>query len=95
MSSSFTLSEDSDIDFVWHQQAALQAESVKGTVFNGEYILIFHFMPKLPTDDVDALPKICLVKEFIDSAASAKFYSDERVAKIPDQVKAARNDNRA
>lgn len=85
-----TLLEDRDINFMWHQQASLQAESVKGTVFSGEYILIFHFMPKLPTDDVDALPKICLVKEFIDSAASAKFYIDEKAAKVLDQEKAGR-----
>lgn len=59
----------------------LKAESVKGTPLNNEYVLIFHFVPRSAQDDADALPKICMVKEFIDSAASSRFYLDEKNAK--------------
>ncbi|PPR07094.1 hypothetical protein CVT24_010915 [Panaeolus cyanescens] len=52
-----------------------KGESVNGTPYSQEYALIIHFAPQV---DANILPKMTLVKEFVDSAFSIKFFSEER-----------------
>ncbi|KAG5650998.1 hypothetical protein H0H81_010257 [Sphagnurus paluster] len=51
-------------------------ESVSGSPYGNEYMLIIHFAP--PKEGGDGLPKISKIKEFIDSARVLKFFEEER-----------------
>ncbi|KAF4621480.1 hypothetical protein D9613_001045 [Agrocybe pediades] len=59
-------------------QASSVGESANGTPYSNEYMSIVHFVPVTPSSDPDALPKICLAKEFVDSAFSIKFFTEEQ-----------------
>ncbi|TFK45090.1 hypothetical protein BDQ12DRAFT_674104 [Crucibulum laeve] len=71
--------------------ASSKGSSTLGTPYNNEYILILHFTsPPTVTPSSEAsgewTPKIKLVKEFVDSAVSIKFFTEDR-AKIAAKVK--------
>ncbi|KAF8959946.1 hypothetical protein BDZ97DRAFT_1598129, partial [Flammula alnicola] len=53
-------------------------ESVTGAPYGNEYIIILHFVPSPESEGPHALPKIRFVKEFVDSAFSSKFFTEER-----------------
>ncbi|KAG5652914.1 hypothetical protein H0H81_003114 [Sphagnurus paluster] len=55
--------------------ASSVGESVFGTPYANEYMISLHFVP--PKEGGDGLPKISVVKEFVDSAFSGKFFSEE------------------
>ncbi|KAJ6489649.1 hypothetical protein C8R47DRAFT_1320203 [Mycena vitilis] len=59
--------------------AASEGESVSGTPWKNEYILIFHFTQ--PSDG--NLPKIVSFKEFMDSAAVQKFFAEDAAKAAP------------
>ncbi|TFK33563.1 hypothetical protein BDQ12DRAFT_637405 [Crucibulum laeve] len=66
--------------------ASSKGTSTLGTPYNNEYILILHFTsPLIATPSSEAsgewTPKIKLLKEFVDSAVSIKFFTEDR-AKI-------------
>ncbi|KAF8070379.1 hypothetical protein FPV67DRAFT_1668238 [Lyophyllum atratum] len=51
-------------------------ESATGSPYTNEYMLIIHFTP--PAEGSDGLPKMSLVKEFVDSGTVLKFFTEER-----------------
>ncbi|KAJ7437433.1 hypothetical protein B0H11DRAFT_2107144 [Mycena galericulata] len=71
-----TLYEVIEAGSVFTVHAASKGESVSGTPWANEYIFILHFTaPK-----AGGLPKIVSLKEFVDSAAVAKFFSEDAAA---------------
>jgi ketosteroid isomerase-like protein len=56
--------------------ASTKGESVSGTPWANEYIFILHF----GASKADGLPKIISFKEFVDSAAVVKFFTDDAAA---------------
>ncbi|RDB25161.1 hypothetical protein Hypma_007986 [Hypsizygus marmoreus] len=56
--------------------ATSTGESATGVPYLNESMLILHFAP--PKDGGDGLPKICFVKEYMDSATVLKFFTEER-----------------
>lgn len=69
-----------------YDQCSSTGESATGTPYVNEYMLIIHFVP--PKEGGDGLPKMSLVKEFVDSATAVKFFTDER-AKVAKATAAA------
>ncbi|KAK7472363.1 hypothetical protein VKT23_000480 [Stygiomarasmius scandens] len=55
--------------------ASSLTEGVHGTQSTSEYMITLRFLP--PEDD-SKLPKICYVKEFVDSLSSTEFFKEER-----------------
>jgi len=53
-------------------------ESASGSPYANEYTIIIHFVPAPASEGPNALPKMRLVKEFVDSAFSIKFFTEER-----------------
>ncbi|KAF5385845.1 hypothetical protein D9615_002328 [Tricholomella constricta] len=51
-------------------------DSATGAPYKNEYMLIIHFAA--PKEGGDGLPKISRVKEFVDSSAVTKFFTEER-----------------
>ncbi|KAG5636669.1 hypothetical protein H0H81_007231 [Sphagnurus paluster] len=56
--------------------ASSEGESVTGAPYANEYVIFLYFVP--PKEGGDGLPKISMVKEFVDSARSVKFFTEER-----------------
>ncbi|KAF9047699.1 hypothetical protein BJ165DRAFT_1315924, partial [Panaeolus papilionaceus] len=52
-----------------------KGESVNGTPYIQEYALLIHYAPQT---DPNVLPKMTMVKEYVDSAFSIKFFAEER-----------------
>lgn len=57
-------------------QGASTGESATGTPYANEYMIIIHFVP--PREGGDGLPKMSVVKEFVDSGTAVKFFTEER-----------------
>ena len=57
--------------------ASSRGASTLGTPYHNEYALFFHFVPPSIAGD---LPRICRVKEFVDSQFSAQFVGNEKEA---------------
>lgn len=61
--------------------ASSKGESIAGAPYANEYTMIIHFTPapiSLTPGEDPPLPKMMLVKEYVDSAASQKFFIEER-----------------
>ncbi|CAA7260398.1 unnamed protein product [Cyclocybe aegerita] len=61
--------------------ASSKGESTLGTPYRNEYTLMITFVPPSPSspgEPVEELPKMRHVKEFVDSAFSANFFSEEQ-----------------
>ncbi|KAJ6454281.1 hypothetical protein DFH09DRAFT_881785, partial [Mycena vulgaris] len=68
-----TLHEVIEAGSTFTVHASSVGESVSGTPWADEYILIIHF-----TEPIEGgLPKIASVKDFVDSAAVMKFFVDD------------------
>lgn len=76
VSSQLTIYEVLEAGSAFTVHASTKGESVSGTPWANEYIFILHFgAPK-----ADGLPKIISFKEFVDSAAVVKFFTDDAAA---------------
>ncbi|TFK26259.1 hypothetical protein FA15DRAFT_573174, partial [Coprinopsis marcescibilis] len=55
-----------------------EGESVSGTRYNNEYMMLMHFSP-LTQEEIEngQLPKIRYLKEFVDSTYSVQFFKEE------------------
>jgi hypothetical protein len=60
-------------------------ESIAGAPYHHELILIISFVPPPPSASSDEVPKMCFVKEFVDSAFSYKFYTEERSKELREE----------
>ena len=58
-------------------QASCDGDSVTGTPYTNEYILIIHFVPA--ENGRGELPKMSIMKEFVDSRHTLKFFTEEGV----------------
>jgi len=58
--------------------ASSVGESASGSPYANEYMIIIHFIPLPSSAGPHVLPKMRLVKEFVDSAVSVKFFAEER-----------------
>ncbi|KAG5636051.1 hypothetical protein H0H81_009247 [Sphagnurus paluster] len=56
--------------------ASCLGESIFGAPYVNEYMVFLHFVP--PKEGGDGLPKISMVKEFVDSSVMNKFFPEER-----------------
>jgi len=56
--------------------ASATGEGASGAPYANEIIMIIHFVP--PKEGEDGLPKMALVKEFVDSTLVTKFFKEER-----------------
>ncbi|PPR06862.1 hypothetical protein CVT26_003986 [Gymnopilus dilepis] len=71
-----TIHEVIEADEKMTVHASSVGESASGVPYANEYTIIVHFVPVAPGSQ--ALPKMRFVKEFVDSAFSAKFFAEER-----------------
>jgi len=58
------------------RQASSAGETATGTPFANEYMLIIHFVPA--KNGSGELPKMSIIKEFVDSGYTLKFFPEER-----------------
>ncbi|KAF8161482.1 hypothetical protein B0H34DRAFT_643043, partial [Crassisporium funariophilum] len=58
--------------------ASSTGESITGAPYANEYTYIVQFVPPPPNQGGKALPKMRFVKEFVDSSATVKFFTEER-----------------
>ncbi|TFK65000.1 hypothetical protein BDN72DRAFT_846132 [Pluteus cervinus] len=56
-------------------QASSTAQSTTGFPYYNEFMIIFH----LQLSAVDGVPRITLIKEFVDSAFTVNFFAEEKV----------------
>jgi len=73
-----TIHEVIEADEKMTVHASSVGESASGAPYINEYMIIVHFVPAPPPAGPSALPKMRYVKEFVDSASSIKFFTEER-----------------
>lgn len=72
--------------------------SVSGAPYTNEYMIVAHFVPAPPPLNPNmprALPKMWLVKEFVDSSFSLKFFADERARQKEREAKKEQDERAA
>ncbi|KAF9012707.1 hypothetical protein BDQ17DRAFT_721185 [Cyathus striatus] len=70
----------------------VKGESVRGTPYNNEYILMLHFAPLQMGESEQ---KICFVKEFVDSDTIIKFYAEDAARARAGGERSNSNSNRS
>ncbi|KDR75483.1 hypothetical protein GALMADRAFT_247920 [Galerina marginata CBS 339.88] len=73
-----TIHEVIEADEKMTVHASSVGESASGAPYTNEYMIVVHFVPAPPPAGASALPKMRFVKEFVDSASSVKFFTEER-----------------
>ncbi|KAF9524986.1 hypothetical protein CPB83DRAFT_819287 [Crepidotus variabilis] len=81
-----TINQVIEADDILTAHLSSVGESICGTPYSNELVLIFHYVPAPSDVGPDALPRVHYAKEFVDSATITKFYSEERVKMIKMEV---------
>ncbi|PPQ85833.1 hypothetical protein CVT25_003464 [Psilocybe cyanescens] len=73
-----TIHEVIEADDKMTAHASSKGVSVSGVPYANEHVLIVHFVPPPVSAGPNALPKMRLVKEYVDSSFSLTFFAQER-----------------
>ncbi|KAH9485738.1 hypothetical protein JR316_0002653 [Psilocybe cubensis] len=73
-----TIHEVIEADNKMTAHASSNGVSVSGVPYANEHVLVIHYAPVSESAGPDALPKMRLVKEYVDSSFSLTFFAQER-----------------